>query len=312
LLKKRLLLWLVAGAVAALAVAWLPMPTAPQPAAGTERAAIRPEAQPAQSLALPERQPIDKATNPLFTVHSWTPPASGVQAPQAEAAVPVPPAMPYRVAGSVWQDGAMQIVLARGDAVLTVREGDTLDGGYRVEAIGPDRVTLVYVPLGVRQDLPIVSALAVDEPSQPANGAAGRSAAAGGSKAELRWDGPAQVRAGSTFRVALKVTSAEAVRAAPVQLNYDPQVVRPIAVRAGGFFSDGMFSYRVNPAGSIFVGASGKGEVPADAEFVVISFEPIRLSGTAELSVSSLSLQDAAGRAIAYEQPAAFHTTIVR
>ena len=37
----------------------------------------------------------------------------------------------------------MHVVLSRGDAVCPVREGDTLEGGYRVESIAPDRVTLI-------------------------------------------------------------------------------------------------------------------------------------------------------------------------
>jgi hypothetical protein len=38
----------------------------------------------------------------------------------------------------------------------------------------------------------------------------------------------------------LKLTSAEAVRAAPLQLTFDPEVLEAVAVRAGGFFSDGL------------------------------------------------------------------------
>jgi hypothetical protein len=120
------------------------------------------------------------------------------------------------------------------------------------------------------------------------------------------------VRAGATFDVALKVTSAHPVRASPLQLGFDAKLLEPIDVRAGGFFADGMFSYRVNRAGSIFVGASGKGAVATDAEIVVVTFRPIRPGATAELTVSSLLLQGAAGRAIAHDRPAAFRTTIVQ
>jgi hypothetical protein len=83
-------------------------------------------------------------------------------------------------------------------------------------------------------------------------------------------------------------------------------------VRAGGFFADGMFSYRVNPGGSIFVGASGKGAVPADAELLVVTFRPILPGATAELTLSSLILQGASGRTIAHDRPAAFRTAIVQ
>jgi hypothetical protein len=224
--------------------------------------------------------------------------------------------MPYRVAGRVFQDGALQIILARGDAVLTVREGDTLDGAYQVEKIQADSVTLVYLPLGVRTELPVNAALAFDESSArpaPVAAASAPAAAAGASAPEpamLRWEGPQRVTAGAAFDVALKLTSAEAVRAAPLQLQYDAQVLEPVAVRAGGFFSGGLFSYRVNPGGSIFIGASGKGAAASDAEFLVVRFKPIGAPGTAELKVSSVSLLDPAGRAIAHQQPAAFRTVI--
>jgi hypothetical protein len=184
-----------------------------------------------------------------------------------------------------------------------------------------DRVTLVYTPLGVREDLPVNTALAFDDasaapaPAAAAAPAPAAPAAAGASRAEpakLRWEGPQSVSAGNPFDVALKLTSAEAVRAAPLQLQYDAKVLEPVAVRAGDFFSDGLFSYRVNPAGWIFIGASGKGVAALDAEFLVVRFKPIGAPGTAELKISSLSLQDPSGRAIAIQQPAAFRTVITQ
>jgi hypothetical protein len=230
---------------------------------------------------------------------------------------PQAPPMPYRVAGRVQHDGVMQVILTRSDVVLNVREGDTLDGTYKVEKITPDRLTLIYTPLGKREDLPIQSALAFDSvpPARPAVAAAPAAPAASGASAagpaQLRWEGPQRVSAGSAFEVSLKLTSAEAVRAAPMQLQYDAKVLEPVAVRAGGFFSDGLFSYRVNPNGSIFIGASGKGATAIDAEFLVVRFKPLGgVSGTAELKISSLSLQDPSGRAIATQQPATFRTVI--
>ena len=162
------------------------------------------------------------------------------QGAKAAPAAPTPPPMPYRVAGQVVQDGAAHVVLSSGDRVLTVRAGEKLDDGYVVESINAEGVTLLYEPLGVRQQLPFVSALGVDAPlaktalapSQPApaQGAAQAAPAqAGGERpARLRWDGPERVRAGDTFDVALRVTSERPVRASPLQL-----VLRRQAARAG-------------------------------------------------------------------------------
>jgi hypothetical protein len=308
--NKRLLVLLVLAAAAAAAAVWLPAP-APQvvEAARTER---RPQPKQAEGAlaSLPAREPIGRQAGELFSPQPWTASPSQSSSPSApvEPPRPVAPPMPYRVAGQVSHNGATQVVLARGDLVITVDEGDTLDGGYRVEKIGEDRVTLIYLPLDLRQDLVMTSTLTVDAPPAAAQPAA--QAAAGEQPAKLRWDGPKQVNAGSTFDVTLKLTSAAAVRAMPLQLSFDPNVLEAIAVRAGGFFSDGLFSYRVNPGGSIFVGASGKGEVANDAEFLIIRFKSIRPSADAELKVSSISLQGAGGRAIAHEQPAAFRTSV--
>jgi hypothetical protein len=88
-------------------------------------------------------------------------------------------------------------------------------------------------------------------------------------------------------------------------------VLEALTVRPGKFFGQGSFSYRVNPEGSIFVGATSQSGAPAaDAELVVVTFRPIKRGTTAELSMGSLNLQGLAGRAIAHEQPGAFRTAI--
>jgi len=316
--RKRLVGWLVIAGAAAAAVSLVPPSSPPDPEAG--KVALRQSGEastPSPLAALPERETIGKRRGEAFAARSWTPPPTRAPAAAPVAApVPLPPPVPYRVAGQVVRGDGAHVVLAKGDAVLAVREGDTLDGGYRVESIAEDRVTLHYLPLGVRHNLAVVSTLGVDAPpartalAAPEPGAA--PVALAGRPAQLRWEGPREVRAGDTFNVALKVTSAQAVRASPLQLGFDAKLLEPVDVRAGGFFADGMFSYRVNRAGSIFVGASGKGAVATDAEILVVTFRPIRPGATAELTVSSLLLQGAAGRAIAHDRPAAFRTTIVQ
>jgi cohesin domain-containing protein len=113
------------------------------------------------------------------------------------------------------------------------------------------------------------------------------------------------------FDVALKITSDQLVRGSPMQLSYDAKLLEPVAVRAGEFFAEGTFTYRVNP-GSIFVGAFGKGAVPEDAEFVVVTFKPVRAGTTAELKLSSMVLQGVAGGAVVHEPLAAFRTSITQ
>ena len=136
-------------------------------------------------------------------------------------------------------------------------------------------------------------------------------AADDGKPAQLRWDGPKQVRAGAAFDVALRVSTAQPLRAAPLQLRYAPAVLEAVAVKPGAFVGEGSFAFRVSPDGAIFVGASAAAPASgADAELVVVTFRPLKAGTTAEVSMSALSLQGAAGRSIAHEQPASFRTAI--
>jgi hypothetical protein len=309
--KKKLIGWIVLLAAVGAAATFAPAPQREQAAAPARGAseARGPDA-PAQSPleALPARESFGAKRGELFSARSWTAPAaSGATL----SPTPGPPPMPYRVAGQVMHDGSAHIVLARGDAVLVVREGEILEGGYRVEAIRSDRVTLLYEAMGTRNDLPLVG---VEIPALATVSAGAATPAAPGATAlaQLRWEGPARVQAGTTFNVALKLTSEEALRATPLQLSFDAAVLEPVEVRAGRYFADGTFSYRINPSGSIFVGASGKGSSANGAELVIVSFKGIRSGTTAELKLSSVLLQGAAGRPIAHDQPATFRTAIIQ
>jgi hypothetical protein len=339
--KKKLLGW-VLGAAAAAGV-WLYFdPPQPQPKAeAPERPAARAEPQAGDTVfGLPSRDGLSRPKGDLFASNARPAPRAARAKPKAvpevaAPAAPVAPPMPYRVAGQVVHDGPPRVVLAREDRVFFVREGDTLEGGYRVESITGDGVTLVYTPLDLRQHLAAASSLQVPGAAPGVAGALpiqevqkapnapspdplenrrartgdGRLAQPGGDgrPAQLRWEGPARVQAGSEFEVALKITSDKPVRGSPLQLSYDAKALEPVAVRAGEFFADGSFTYRVNP-GSIFVGAFGKGEVPDNAEFLVVTFKPIRPGATA-VSLSSLQLQGSRG-ALVHEPLAAFRTSI--
>jgi hypothetical protein len=318
--RKKIILGGLILAIAATAAVLLEerfAPSRPAPQASAPAAAAS-GAKPATDPfgALPRRETMGRPAGEPFGSPARTPPPSRAAVAPAPVAPSAPP-MPYRIAGLVVQDGAAQVVLAKGDRVITVREGETLDDGYRVEAIKSDGVTLVYVPMNLRQTLPLVSALGIDapparavaqsSPQAPAN--AGVAQAGDARPAQLRFEGPEKVVAGSNFNVALKVTSEQPVRASPLQLNYDAALLEPVGVRAGGFFAGGSFSYRINPKGSIHVGALGSGEVASDAEFLVVTFRPIR-AGTTELNLSSVLLQGATGRAIVHAQPASFRTAI--
>jgi hypothetical protein len=281
--------------------------------------AVSKPASPSPFAALPHRPDIGDRLGELFGASA--PPARPIEPPAAAPEPPTAPANPYKFAARLIQSGAATVFLAKGERILEVKAGDVLEGGYRVESIAAERIVLVYVPLGTKDELPASSTLGIDAPpaaprlagsapsGEPASAAVAEEDPS--KPAQLRWEGPAQVLAGKSFSVALRVSSGQQVRASPMQLSFKPELLEALGVRAGKFFGEGSFSYRINPDGSIFVGASTAGSAPgADAELLVVTFRPIKAGATAEVGLSSLALQGAAGRAIAYDQISAFRTAI--
>jgi len=233
--------------------------------------------------------------------------------------------MPYRYAGKSLHEGQMKVYLAKGDRVFPIRAGDTLEGTYRVQAIENTKITLVYLPLGRKETIPVKSTLPLAQaPAQPSAAAALHPAPAKRAteqrdarrkSARVMLEGPKQVKLGAPFSVAVHVTSEQPVSASPMQLRFDPKLLETVAVKPGRFFEKGRdtFNVRVSPEGSIFVGAKNGAHQPAsDAEFLVLTFRPIKQAAVAELSVASLSLQGPAGRAIEVDSPVAFRTAITQ
>lgn len=268
---------------------------------------------------LPERPALRAPQAQLFGPQSWQPKAPPRAANQQPAA-PRVPAMPYRYAGRVLHEGKLKVYLAKGDEVFAVRKGETLERTYRVESIEDTRITLRYLPLGRLQTIPVESALPLaaaqpaaatraDPRAQPATVQAG----VAGKAARVLWEGPKQVKLGAQFSVKLRVTSQQPVAASPMQVTFDPRLLETVAVEPGRFFDprEDQFSVRINPQGSIVVGALHRAQTPAaDAEFLVLTFRSVKPAAVAELSIAALDLQGPAGRAIEVASPTAFRTSI--
>jgi hypothetical protein len=267
-----------------------------------------------EGLKVPERRALGKVRGELFGAPP-APPQPVAAAPSAPAVAVAPP-VPYRFAGRVRKGAEEEFLLSKGDLIFPVKEGETLDGTYRVVAAKAEGIELTYLPLGTPERIIVSSVLDVDRPAavaapSPAPALSPSPApVADGKPAQLRWEGPARVQAGASFSVALRVSSQEPLRATPMQLRYPHGVLEPLEVRPGKFIGKGAFSYRVSE-GSIFVGALAPSTAPgADAELLVVTFRPLKQGATAELSMTALSLQGLTGRAIAHEQPAAFRAAI--
>ena len=92
----------------------------------------------------------------LFARQDWTPPPPPPSnAPPPPPPPPVAPPLPFKYIGKSLQDGVWEIYLARNDRTYLVRDGATIDGAYRVDAIRPPTLTLTYLPLDQVQQLNI-------------------------------------------------------------------------------------------------------------------------------------------------------------
>lgn len=259
---------------------------------GTSGTAAKPNLAP----GLPQRQPFAELRGDPF---AEVPVPQAPVAPVKLGAITQPP-LPYRFAGVLHNEDGLQVMLAKGDQLVRISKGDALEGGFRVTAIGEGRIELVYEPLGSGIILEVGPALALEAPKKRAPAGA----------ANLRWEGPERLQLGADFDVALRVSYDRPLRAAPMQLRFEPGVLEPLGVRAGKFFEQGNFSYHVSPAGAIFIGASAGGAAPGtDAELLVVTFKPVKAGATAALRMAALSLQGAGG-AVAHGEFADYRAAI--
>lgn len=98
-----------------------------------------------------ERAPV----RDLFSQRSWTPPAPKLQPLVLPVPVPTAPPLPFVYLGKKLEGGSWEVYLGQGDKTFVVREGQVLEGQYRVDVIKPPQMELVYLPLGLSQNLAI-------------------------------------------------------------------------------------------------------------------------------------------------------------
>jgi hypothetical protein len=98
----------------------------------------------------------DGAPTVLFGPQTWAPPPPppAVVKPRPPPP-PVAPPLPFTYLGKQFEDGKWQVFLARGDQTFIAVEQMIIDGLYRVDAIAPPQINLVYLPLQKMQTLSI-------------------------------------------------------------------------------------------------------------------------------------------------------------
>lgn len=147
------------------------LPRAARPPVADEHRGNTPSAKPEAS-----RAPADSGAQPrdAFSPRSWyvAPPARPAPPPKpvvAQAAPPPPPPppppaptappLPYQFVGKIHEAGKLKVFLQRGTKVHTVGVGDVVDGTYRVESITDTQMSVIYLPLNIRQTLAVGSKL---------------------------------------------------------------------------------------------------------------------------------------------------------
>lgn len=121
--------------------------------------------QTAQARSLYEIPKRDRAASKrdAFAPHSWTPPPKPVARPTppppppaAPPPPPQPPALTLVYLGQLEVAGEDTVYyLAQGERVFAVSVGDTINGLYRVLAPEGRALALLYLPLNIKQLLPI-------------------------------------------------------------------------------------------------------------------------------------------------------------
>lgn len=90
----------------------------------------------------------------LFAQQTWH-----VAPPPAAAGPPQLPPLPFEYMGRLIDGGRVTVYLEdEEERNLAVRQGDVIDGTYRVKRITPAAVTFVYIPMNKQQVLEIGSA----------------------------------------------------------------------------------------------------------------------------------------------------------
>lgn len=104
----------------------------------------------------------------LFPAVSWAQVAREQEISRRPPPRPLPPPrpqappLPFTYMGKIVEDGKATVFLVQGDRNLIVREGETVQGSYRVDAIAEQAMTLTYLPLDKQQTLSFDAPVAGD------------------------------------------------------------------------------------------------------------------------------------------------------
>lgn len=103
------------------------------------------------ALRSADREP---AIRDLFAATTWQLPQQAAAAPLPPP-VPMAPSMPFVYLGKMIHAGEVTVFLAFQDRNFAVKEGEVVDGSYRIDSIKGPVMTMTYLPLETQQTLHI-------------------------------------------------------------------------------------------------------------------------------------------------------------
>ena len=242
--------WIIYGAVVVAALAVARVAEKPDGQPGTIRARSVTERDPrAEALAaeaaripeldlgrLTERAPLEAAAD-LFHTRSWN--ALAAEEARSNAPPPPPPPapqappLPFAFLGKLIDGEQVTVFLTDGTRNWVVRAGDTIEGGYRVEAIGAGTMTLTYLALGIAQELAIGEATSLLQPASAVATleplpAPPQSAPPLPGQVPLLLSAPSRVASGNELIVSLALKPGGAARRARIELAYDASALAAV------------------------------------------------------------------------------------
>jgi hypothetical protein len=97
---------------------------------------------------------VDAEIKDIFAVRTWEPPKPVIKTKPLPPPPPQAPPIPFRILGKIADnDKNPTFLLLKGERVLSVRVGDTIDDTYLIEKYEGGQLHLRYQPLNIHQTL---------------------------------------------------------------------------------------------------------------------------------------------------------------
>jgi general secretion pathway protein D len=127
--------------------------------------------------------------------------------------------------------------------------------------------------------------------------------------AQLRWQGPAQMKVGDTLSLQLTMQSDQPITSLPMAVGFDNRVLQVTGITEGDFLKQGgaqtSFTSRVDPNGQILMTGtrSGDGGATNAASVATITFRALAPAETSRIQLLTIAPVGLAGRSIAAALP---------